>query len=45
MGYIGSHTVVGLIAAGYDMVTLDNLTNSSAKVLDWKKSVADPSHS
>ncbi|WP_413616663.1 UDP-glucose 4-epimerase GalE [Halomonas cupida] len=33
-GYIGSHTVVELLNAGYDVVVLDNLCNSSVKVLD-----------
>lgn len=33
MGYIGSHTVVELIESGYDVVILDNLHNSSVKVL------------
>jgi len=33
MGYIGSHTVIELIEAGYDVVILDNLNNSSEKVL------------
>ncbi|ESO86767.1 hypothetical protein LOTGIDRAFT_128420 [Lottia gigantea] len=28
-GYIGSHTVIELIEAGYDVVILDNLVNSS----------------
>lgn len=28
-GYIGSHTVIELIAAGYEVVVLDNLVNSS----------------
>ena len=28
-GYIGSHTVVELLAAGFDPVILDNLSNSS----------------
>jgi UDP-glucose 4-epimerase len=32
-GYIGSHTVVELIQAGFDPVILDNLSNSSAEVL------------
>ena len=27
-GYIGSHTCVELLAAGYDLVVLDNLSNS-----------------
>ena len=33
-GYIGSHTVVELQNAGYDVVVLDNLANSSEKSLD-----------
>ena len=33
-GYIGSHTVVLLIQAGYDVVILDNLSNSSISVVD-----------
>ena len=30
-GYIGSHTVVELIAAGYTPVIVDNLSNSTEK--------------
>mgnify|MGYP000836079215 CR=1 FL=1 len=33
-GYIGSHTVVELQNAGYDVVVVDNLCNSSEKALD-----------
>lgn len=33
-GFIGSHTCVELISAGYDVVVLDNLVNSSEKSLD-----------
>lgn len=33
-GYIGSHTCVELIQAGYAVVVLDNLSNSRASVLD-----------
>lgn len=33
-GYIGSHTIVELVNAGYDVVGVDNFSNSSAKVLD-----------
>ena len=33
-GYIGSHTVVELQAAGYDVVIIDNLSNSNKDVLD-----------
>ena len=34
LGYIGSHTVVELQLAGYDVIIIDNLLNSSTKVLD-----------
>lgn len=33
-GYIGSHTVVELQQAGYNVVIIDNLSNSDIKVLD-----------
>ena len=33
-GYIGSHTVVELMAAGHDVFIVDNLCNSKASVLD-----------
>ncbi|MBO5985223.1 MAG: UDP-glucose 4-epimerase GalE [Lachnospiraceae bacterium] len=33
-GFIGSHTVVELLNAGYDAVVLDNLSNSSEKSLE-----------
>ena len=33
-GYIGSHTTVGLQNAGYEVVVLDNLSNSNAGVID-----------
>lgn len=33
MGYIGSHTVVELIQSGYEVVIVDNLSNSSENVL------------
>lgn len=33
-GYIGSHTTVELIASGYDVVIIDNLSNSDRSVLD-----------
>lgn len=33
-GYIGSHTTVELIHAGYDVVIVDNLSNSKIEVLD-----------
>lgn len=33
-GYIGSHTVVELQSAGYEVIIIDNLSNSSADVVD-----------
>ena len=33
-GYIGSHTCVELLNAGYDVVVVDNLYNASEKALD-----------
>ncbi|MEM6601678.1 MAG: UDP-glucose 4-epimerase GalE [Verrucomicrobiota bacterium] len=33
-GYIGSHTVIELMAAGYDPVIVDNLSNSKRAALD-----------
>lgn len=33
-GYIGSHTVVELLAAGHELLILDNFSNSSARVLE-----------
>jgi UDP-glucose 4-epimerase len=33
-GFIGSHTVVELLQAGYDVVVVDNLSNSSPVVLE-----------
>ena len=33
-GYIGSHTCVEMINAGYDVVVVDNLSNSNKKSLD-----------
>ena len=33
-GYIGSHTCVELLNEGYEVVVLDNLSNSSEKSLD-----------
>ena len=34
MGYIGSHTAVELLREGYDVIIADDLSNSSAEVLD-----------
>jgi len=33
-GYIGSHTVVELMESGFDVVIIDNLSNSSIEVLE-----------
>lgn len=33
-GFIGSHTAVELLNAGHDVVVVDNLYNSSEKVID-----------
>jgi UDP-glucose 4-epimerase len=33
-GYIGSHTAVELLAAGYEVIIADNLSNSSADVVE-----------
>lgn len=33
-GYIGSHTCIEMLNAGYDVVAVDNLDNSSSKALD-----------
>ena len=38
-GYIGSHTVVELINAGYEPIIIDNLSNSSESVLDKIKMI------
>lgn len=38
-GYIGSHTVVELQNAGYDVIVVDNLVNSSEKVLERVKAI------
>ena len=38
-GFIGSHTVVELQGAGYDVVVVDNLSNSSEKSLDRVKEI------
>lgn len=38
-GYIGSHTVVELIKAGYEVAIADNLSNSRIEVLDRIKEI------
>jgi UDP-glucose 4-epimerase len=40
-GFIGSHTVVELVKAGFTPIIVDNLDNSSLKFWqDWKKFLA-----
>jgi len=39
-GYIGSHTVVELVAAGHEVFVVDNLCNSKASVLDRMARIA-----
>ena len=39
-GYIGSHTVVELLAEGHDVVIIDNLANSKASVIDRVEKIA-----
>ncbi len=39
-GYVGSHATVELLAAGYDVFVIDNLSNSSATVLDRIEDIA-----
>jgi UDP-glucose 4-epimerase len=39
-GYIGSHTVVELMAAGHEVFIIDNLCNSKASVLDRIERIA-----
>lgn len=39
LGFIGSHTVVELQEAGYEVVIIDDLSNSSEKVLDGIKTI------
>ena len=39
MGYIGSHTVVELLNSNYEVVVVDNLSNSSILVKDRIKKI------
>ena len=41
-GYIGSHTTVELIQAGYKVVSLDNLSNSNINVLEGIEAITPP---
>ena len=39
LGYIGSHTVVALSEAGYEVIIVDNLSNTRIEVLDGIESI------
>ncbi|MDR3327008.1 MAG: UDP-glucose 4-epimerase GalE [Prevotellaceae bacterium] len=41
LGYIGSHTVVELIEAGYEVLIVDNLSNSNIDVLKGIEKITD----
>ena len=41
-GYIGSHTAVELMQAGHEVVIVDNLCNSSIRVLDRLRQLCGP---
>ena len=44
-GFIGSHTCVEFLNAGYDIVVLDNYSNSSPKSLDRVSGITGKSFS
>ena len=39
-GYIGSHTVIELLAENYDVVVFDNFYNSSKKAIERVKEIS-----
>ena len=39
-GYIGSHTCMELLDAGYEVVIADDFSNSSPKVLERMKNIS-----
>ena len=39
-GYIGSHTVLRLLEQGEEVIVIDNLTNSSANVIEKIKQIS-----
>ena len=40
-GFIGSHTAVEMLHAGYDVIIADDLSNASPKVLDRIETLAE----
>ena len=43
LGFIGSHTVIELLDAGYDVVVIDNLSNSNQNVIEKIKTITGKS--
>jgi len=43
-GYIGSHTIVALLEAGYDVISVDNLCNSEESVVDNIREITGKEH-
>lgn len=43
LGFIGSHTVIELLDAGYDVVVIDNLSNSNQDVIEKIKKITGKS--
>ena len=41
LGYIGSHTSVELLEAGYEIIIIDNLSNSKLEVKDKIKKITN----
>ena len=41
VGYIGSHTCVELLNAGYEVVVVDNLSNSMIEALSRVKDITE----
>lgn len=39
-GYIGSHTIIELLAAGYEVLVIDSLVNSSIKAIERVEKIA-----
>ncbi len=42
-GFIGSHTIVDLIEHGFDVISVDNFSNSNAKVFEGIKQITNQS--
>ena len=40
-GFIGSHTCVELLDAGYDVVIIDNLSNSKKEVVGYIENITN----